>query len=132
MELIQSIVKYVAHHPWVLLAFIIPALELWIPLVGFEVGGVAAGSLAAVIQSALANIPKGSIFAFLQSYGAGGFAGSAIRMAGVWVGIAVLLAAVGKLLLENGVITEKVGEIVERVWNSTTSEGSLDRYKIEL
>jgi hypothetical protein len=43
MDLVESIVKYVAQHPWILLVFIIPALELWIPLVGFEAGGVVAG-----------------------------------------------------------------------------------------
>ncbi|KAI9770844.1 MAG: hypothetical protein M1839_003039 [Geoglossum umbratile] len=137
MDLIRSIVQYVAHHPWILLAFIIPALELWIPLVGFEAGAVVAGSFAAVIQSAIGNVPKGSMFAFLQSYGAGGFARHAMRLAGAWVVVALLLAAVGKLLMENEVKMGTVVEIVERVWNSTVAEKPsqgdfLSRHKIEL
>jgi hypothetical protein len=154
MDLIRSIVQYVAHHPWILLAFIIPAMELWIPLVGFEAGGAVAGkstvslaptklillipgSFAAMIQSAIGNVPKGSIFAFLQSYGAGGFARHAMRLAGAWGVAALLLAAVGKLLMENEVKMETVVEIVERVWNSTVAEKPsqgdfLSRHRIEL
>ncbi|EUC53487.1 interferon-induced 6-16 family protein [Rhizoctonia solani AG-3 Rhs1AP] len=44
------------------------------PLLGFGAGGVAAGSLAALIQSAIygAAVPAGSLFALLQSIGATG------------------------------------------------------------
>lgn len=59
------------------------------------------GSIASAIHSAIGNVPKGHIFAFLQSYGAGGFAKRAMRMAGGWFIVALLLAAVGKLLMEN-------------------------------
>ncbi|CUA70983.1 hypothetical protein RSOLAG22IIIB_09261 [Rhizoctonia solani] len=44
------------------------------PLLGFTASGVAAGSIAAAIQSALYGgaVPAGTLFAFLQSIGATG------------------------------------------------------------
>ncbi|CAE6511380.1 unnamed protein product [Rhizoctonia solani] len=50
------------------------------PLLGFGAGGVAAGSLAAAIQSAFygAAVPAGSLFAILQSIGATGVIGPAL------------------------------------------------------
>ncbi|CAE6371103.1 unnamed protein product [Rhizoctonia solani] len=44
------------------------------PLIGFTASGVAAGSLAAAIQSAVygAAVPAGSLFAIMQSIGATG------------------------------------------------------------
>ncbi len=46
------------------------ALLNLIQLIGFTKNGVYAKSLAAKIQSIIGNIPRGSIFARLQSFGA--------------------------------------------------------------
>lgn len=46
LELIESIVHYVAKNPWILLPLAIPALEVWIVLLGFESAGVVAGELS--------------------------------------------------------------------------------------
>ncbi|ODN90789.1 hypothetical protein L198_06106 [Cryptococcus wingfieldii CBS 7118] len=43
-------------------------------LFGFGAAGVTAGSLAASIQAGIGNVAAGSLFAFLQSAGAGGVA----------------------------------------------------------
>ncbi|CAE7057884.1 unnamed protein product [Rhizoctonia solani] len=53
---------------------VVAAAVLVTPLLGFTASGVAAGSLAAAIQSAFygAAIPAGSLFAILQSIGATG------------------------------------------------------------
>jgi len=74
-----------------------------------------------MIQSYIGDVPKGSLFAFLTSNGAGGFARVAFRMAQRFVVIAVLLAAVGKLLLhmDNGQISGEVTTVLETVWNHT-------------
>ena len=43
-------------------------------IAGFGTGGIAAGSVAAGIQSSIGNVAAGSVFAWLQSIGAtGGF-----------------------------------------------------------
>ncbi|RPA80066.1 hypothetical protein BJ508DRAFT_195281, partial [Ascobolus immersus RN42] len=39
-------------------------------LAGFTTGGVKAGSLAALVHSAIGNVASGSLFALLQSVGA--------------------------------------------------------------
>jgi hypothetical protein len=41
-------------------------------------------------------------------------------MAAMWILIAVLLAAVGKLLIDNRVMEADVSTVLERVWNHTT------------
>ena len=49
---------------------------------GFTLGGIAAGSLAAYLQSLIGSVGAGSLFAWLQSIGAvGGFS----RMANVFM-----------------------------------------------
>eukprot|EP01083_Nonionella_stella_P105908 304938_1 len=58
-------------------------------LIGFGVGGVAAGSIAAGIQSGIGNVAAGSIFATMQSVGVLGF-GAATK-----VGITGAGAALG-------------------------------------
>jgi hypothetical protein len=45
---------------------------------GFGSSGVAGASLAALWQSCLGNVAAGSLFAILQSAGAGGAVGSAV------------------------------------------------------
>jgi hypothetical protein len=80
--------------------------------------------MAAALQSRIGNVPKGSLFAFLQSNGAGGFARTAFRMAGMWLLIAVLLAAVGKLLIDNGLVEVEVSATLERAWNHVTTSPS--------
>jgi len=116
LDLVGPIVGYVLEHPWVLLALVIPALEAWLTLIGFHATGVVAGSIAASLQSAIGNVPKGSLFALLQSNGAGGFAYTAMRMAGIWVAVAVALAALGKVLLDGGAQDGKVEGLLEQVW----------------
>jgi len=45
-------------------------------MVGFGSAGVKAGSVAAVIQSGIGNVPAGSLFSIMQSVGAAGLAKS--------------------------------------------------------
>jgi len=77
-----------------------------------------------MIQSYIGNVPKGSIFAFLTSNGAGGFARRAMRMAGMWLILAVLLAAVGQLLwdMDNGKYSADVAKALESAWNRSTGQ----------
>lgn len=64
-----------------------------LPLVGFTVGGVAAGSTAAAIHSAIGNVAAGSLFAAAQSAGVIGMAaGTQVAIAG---GAGVVGAAIG-------------------------------------
>jgi hypothetical protein len=74
------------------------------------------------MQSNVGNVKKGSLFAFLQSNGAGGFASNAVKMAGKWVLIAVILAAVGKLLIEKGMAEENACGVLEKCWTSVTKD----------
>ncbi|TGZ37514.1 interferon alpha-inducible protein 27, mitochondrial-like [Temnothorax curvispinosus] len=64
-----------------------------LPLIGFGLGGVAAGSLAALWQSLIGNVAAGSLFAILQSLGATGLGsilfGTFGAAAPLLVGIAV-------------------------------------------
>lgn len=57
-------------------------------------------------------------FCILQSYGAGGFALAAVAQGKIWLYVAVLPAAVGKMLVESGILLEAVTEILEHVWGS--------------
>ncbi|CAE6528795.1 unnamed protein product [Rhizoctonia solani] len=72
------------------------------PLLGFTASGVAAGSLAALIQSAIygAAVPAGSLFAIMQSIGATGVLLPAITAglgAGTFCGITrIILEAVSR------------------------------------
>ncbi|KDN39774.1 hypothetical protein RSAG8_08566, partial [Rhizoctonia solani AG-8 WAC10335] len=66
------------------------------PLLGFTASGVAAGSLAAAIQSAIygAAVPAGSLFAIMQSIGATGVILPAIAAglgAGTFCGVSRIL-----------------------------------------
>ncbi|KAH0834741.1 hypothetical protein J3R83DRAFT_10319 [Lanmaoa asiatica] len=73
--------NFVIAHPWYTLALIVlvlgvllahPLAKAAVRLLGFEVLGVKAGSIAAQIQSSLFGgfVPAGSFFSFLQSFGA--------------------------------------------------------------
>ena len=61
------------------------------------------GSIAAATQSRIGGAKGGSVFASLQSYGAGGPARATIRKGQIWIVVSVLVAAVGKMLMENGI-----------------------------
>ena len=75
------------------------------------------GSIAAIIQSRIGNVPQGSLFSYLQKFGAGGFAKEAITLGGRFILIAVVLATVGKILLDQGVTPEKVMALLEKAWS---------------
>ncbi|KAH8925309.1 hypothetical protein BT69DRAFT_1332286 [Atractiella rhizophila] len=61
---------------------------------GFGAAGVVAGSTAAAVQSAIGNVAAGSLFAFAQSIGAAGLAGSTVVAATGAVGAGVAVAVV--------------------------------------
>lgn len=102
IEKLQPAIDFVIEHPWMLIPFLIPAFDAWLVALGFGVEGIVASSIAAALQSYIGNVPKGSIFAFLQSNGAGGWARVAVRMGGLALTLAVLLVFVGVLLRERG------------------------------
>jgi hypothetical protein len=83
---------------------------------------VCTGSIAAAILLSIGNAKKGSVFAFLQSYGARGFASNAVRLAGMWLVIAVVLAAVGKVLIEKGVLEEDVCKCLQPAWEAARKD----------
>ncbi|KAF2231848.1 hypothetical protein EV356DRAFT_535188 [Viridothelium virens] len=74
--------------------FILPALFTGplLGLLGFGAAGPVAGSIAAGIQSIIAPVAGGSLFAILQSAGIGGF-GAAIVNGVVAAGGAIGMAA---------------------------------------
>jgi hypothetical protein len=74
-----------------------------------------------MVQSRMGNVPKGSLFAFLQSNGARRFAGLALRSGGGWLLVATLLADVGAVLLEKGAENVTVSALLESVWTDQTS-----------
>ncbi|KAF8419185.1 hypothetical protein EV426DRAFT_720141 [Tirmania nivea] len=118
LDYLKPVFDFVKEHPWILIPLIIPVLELFIGLLGFGVEGVIANSLAAVLQSRIRNVEKGSIFAFLQSVGAGGWGQAALRRTNMFVTIAVLIAAVGAFLIEQGIIDpDAIRRAMEGAWN---------------
>jgi len=72
------------------------------------------------MQSMIGNVPLGSIFAFLQSYGAGGWAATAVNSGEFTLLVAYLLTAIGTLLRDRGMAEEKGFEATEEVWCSMT------------
>src|SRR5690606_7562076 len=116
---------YVAKNPWVLLPALVPALNAWLVLLGFQSGGIAAGSVAAAIQSYIGSVPRGSLFAFLQSHGAGGFAAHAVQMGGTVLTIAVVLAVLGKVLAEKNGKESDVAKALESLWKSIEAHHAL-------
>ncbi|XP_067944211.1 interferon alpha-inducible protein 27-like protein 2A isoform X2 [Watersipora subatra] len=66
--------------------------------VGFTAGGVAAGSIAAAIQSVIGNVAAGSVFAALQSAGAVGIAGAATAGAAATATVGAGAAVAGALI----------------------------------
>ncbi|KAH6634911.1 hypothetical protein B0J18DRAFT_406506 [Chaetomium sp. MPI-SDFR-AT-0129] len=64
-------------------------------VVGFGSGGVAAGSIAASIQSGIGSVVGGSAFAVCQSAAAGGAGAAAVNGVVAGAGAAVSAAAVG-------------------------------------
>jgi len=45
LELLGPVIKYIQENPWVLMPLLIPALEAWLTIIGFEAGGIAAGKV---------------------------------------------------------------------------------------
>lgn len=45
LELIAPIIDFVVKNPWVLSPLLIPAMNLWLTMIGFEAGGIVAGEL---------------------------------------------------------------------------------------
>ena len=60
---------------------------LLLPIIGFDFGGITAGSIAASWQSALGSVSAGSSFALLQSLGATGFGCLMFGSVGAGVGL---------------------------------------------
>ena len=73
------------------------AFPMFLEMLGFGGGGVAAKSMAASWQSAIGNVEEGSLFALLQSISMGGLAGSAFVLSSTAVGFSGALAAVGEV-----------------------------------
>ncbi|TGZ80477.1 hypothetical protein EX30DRAFT_51767 [Ascodesmis nigricans] len=123
LKYITLITKYVSAHPWVLASIfagplVVTAFEAALWMIGFTKGGVALGSIAALIQSKIGNVSKDSIFAYLQHYGAVNWGRRALILGGSYLAIALVIIFAGKLLIESGVIPNVVIPFLERVWNS--------------
>ncbi|KAF8427602.1 hypothetical protein BGX38DRAFT_1234972 [Terfezia claveryi] len=118
LDFLKPVFEYVKAHPWILIPLIIPALELFIGLLGFGVEGVVAGSIAAALQSAIGNVSKNSLFAFFQSVGAAGWGLLALQRTNMLVTIAVIIAAIGEFLINHGIMEpDAVKNAMEGVWN---------------
>ena len=77
------------------------------------------GSAAAAIHSMIGVVATGSVFAFLQSLGAGGFAAAVVALAWVIVTAVVLFTALVKWLVESGISWDAVVEVLGHAWNVT-------------
>lgn len=74
-------------------------------------------SIAAALQSYIGNVSAGSLFAFCQSVGAGGWAAMVLLQSNMLITIGVLLATTVQVLVEKGIIdTGKAKEVLESVW----------------
>ncbi|RPB27791.1 hypothetical protein L211DRAFT_833773 [Terfezia boudieri ATCC MYA-4762] len=123
LDFLKPMFEYVKAHPWILIPLIIPALELFIGVLGFGAEGVVAGSIAAALQSAIGNVSKKSLFAFLQSVGAGGWGLVALQQTNMLVTIAVIIAAIGELLISHGIMEpDAVKNAMEGVWNKVVNK----------
>ncbi|KAF8534249.1 hypothetical protein BDD12DRAFT_896473 [Trichophaea hybrida] len=109
---------YIVKNPQVLLYTLVPASRFWLLILGFKPNGIIPGSIAAALQSIISNVPPGPVFSFLLSYGAGGFACTAINIGGIKLLLAVLLAIIGKLLMDRGVPVGQVSEALEKIWST--------------
>ncbi|KAH8801371.1 hypothetical protein F5884DRAFT_862071 [Xylogone sp. PMI_703] len=96
-------IEWIQEHPglatWIAVngAVIIAPGILWVPalgVVGFGPGGIGAGTWAAGIQSGIGNVAAGSVFATMQSAGAGG-AGAAVLNTAVQAGGLLTTAGTG-------------------------------------
>ncbi|KAI5776509.1 hypothetical protein EDC01DRAFT_733151 [Geopyxis carbonaria] len=112
----KPLIDYIAAHPWVLLPLLLPLLEAWLVVIGFEAGGIVKDSVAAGMMARVGNVPKGSWISFLQRHGTRSFAGRAMRMGGVGLVLAVVLAGVGMLLVENNVTVTSIEQGLSDVW----------------
>ncbi|RPB27798.1 hypothetical protein L211DRAFT_845811 [Terfezia boudieri ATCC MYA-4762] len=123
LDFLKPVLNYVKEHPWILIPLIIPALELFIGLLGFGAEGVVAGSIAAALQSAIGNVSKGSLFAFLQSVRAGGWAFLALQRINMLVTIAVIIAAIGEFLISHGIMEpDAVKTSMEGLWDKEVNK----------
>ncbi|KAF8458200.1 hypothetical protein BDZ91DRAFT_743265 [Kalaharituber pfeilii] len=123
LDFLKTVFEFVKEHPWILIPLIIPALQLFIGILGFGAEGVVAGSIAAALQARIGNVAKDSLFAYLQSAGAGGWAFKALERANMFITIAVLLVAVGELLVEKGIVDpDKASVAIEGAWNKVVDK----------
>ncbi|KAF8420248.1 hypothetical protein EV426DRAFT_612975 [Tirmania nivea] len=120
---LKPVFEFIAENPWVLVPILIPVFQLFFVLLGFTATGVVAGSVAAIIQSSIGNVPAGSTFSFLQSKtsgGAGGWALRALVRSNMFIAIAVIMVAVGIILVDEGIVDpDEVSSALEGAWNST-------------
>ena len=52
LEFLKPAIDYVVKNPWVLLPIMLPLLDAWLVLLGFEAGGIAAGRIALLLPLA--------------------------------------------------------------------------------
>ncbi|RPB20882.1 hypothetical protein L211DRAFT_870294 [Terfezia boudieri ATCC MYA-4762] len=122
LDFLKPVFEFIAENPWVLVAILIPVIQLFLVILGFGPAGVIAGSIAVILQSSIGNVPKGSLFSFFQKAGARGWAYKALQLprTNMVIMIAVIIVAVGLLLVEEGIVDlDAAGNAMESVWNST-------------
>lgn len=118
LEYLKPVWDFVEKNPWVLIPLVIPALEIFIGILGFGIEGVVADSIAAALHSRIGNVAKASIFAFLQSVGAKGWAFQALERTNMFIIIAVIIVAIGKILIDKNIVDlDAVNEAMEGTWN---------------
>ncbi|KAH7116876.1 hypothetical protein B0J11DRAFT_583583 [Dendryphion nanum] len=94
-RILPPIVQYIVEHPIRAAFHVVNAVALIAPaaifspvlgLVGFTGVGIAGGSIAAGVQSAMGTVGAGSVFATLQSAAMGGY-GTTVVANGVRAGV---------------------------------------------
>jgi Interferon-induced 6-16 family len=78
---------------------LISAASFALTLAGFTASGIASGSIAASVQSAIGEVAAGSLFAYLQSLGASGVIAGTRVITG---GTAAAMASIAACLDDDG------------------------------
>ncbi|TGZ80478.1 hypothetical protein EX30DRAFT_372122 [Ascodesmis nigricans] len=121
---------FVAKNPRVLIPLLFPVLDAGLLFIGFGPEGIIAASAAARIHSLIGNVPRETLFAFLQSYGARRWKNQLIiKAGGVGLTVAVLLAVLGRLLIDRKVAPDVISPISEKAYNPWM-EKQWNEYKI--
>ncbi|KAF1934734.1 hypothetical protein EJ02DRAFT_507365 [Clathrospora elynae] len=96
IDVAKAATKWTKEHPWETATILVPLILLactpaFLSIAGFTAGGIAAGSIAAVVHAGIGSVAGGSTFAILTSAAMGGY-GVPIVFGGVW---AISTAVVG-------------------------------------